>query len=210
MASVAEQLYISGSSQGYGREDDAGLVRIFLPENPNGVQMSANRAPPQTNLTPDSTPLEISKIGMIGLGAMGQGIASSLLRAGYSVHGYDVVERAIDKFLTNTGKAAKASSPVEAIVGAELVVIMVQNAAQVDDLLFGSGKGAESLLPGAIVILNSTVPPSYVKSLAKRLEGLEKGISLIDAPVSGGVARAANGTLTVSDHRNVWILSYSN
>lgn len=205
LASVAEQLYISGSSQGYGREDDAGLVRIFLPENPNGVQMSANRAPPQTNLTPGSTPLEISKIGMIGLGAMGQGIASSLLRAGYSVHGYDVVERAIDKFLTNTGKAAKASSPVEAIVGAELVVIMVQNAAQVDDLLFGPGKGAESLLPGAIVILNSTVPPSYVKSLAKRLEGLEMGISLIDAPVSGGVARAANGTLMVSDYRNVWI-----
>ncbi|KAH6995919.1 hypothetical protein BKA56DRAFT_650710 [Ilyonectria sp. MPI-CAGE-AT-0026] len=197
LASVAEQLYISGSSQGYGREDDAGLVRIFLPENPNGVQMSANRAAPQTNLTPGSTPLEISKIGMIGLGAMGQGIASSLLRAGYSVHGYDVVERAIDKFLTNTGKAAKASSPVDAIVGAELVVIMVQNAAQVDDLLFGPGKGAESLLSGAIVILNSTVPPSYVKSLAKRLEGLEKGISLIDAPVSGGVARAANGTLTV-------------
>ncbi|KAH7134055.1 hypothetical protein EDB81DRAFT_870735 [Dactylonectria macrodidyma] len=197
LASVAEQLYISGSSQGYGREDDAGLVRIFLPGNPTGVQTSATRTAQPTDLTPGSTPLEITKIGMIGLGAMGQGIASSLLRAGYPVHGYDVVERAIDKFLTYSGKPAKANSPAEAIADAEVVVIMVQNAAQVDDLLFGSGKGAASLLPGATVILNSTVPPSYVKGLAKRLDGLEKGISLIDAPVSGGVARAANGTLTV-------------
>ncbi|KAH6880412.1 hypothetical protein B0T10DRAFT_540338 [Thelonectria olida] len=199
LASAAEQLYISGSSQGYGREDDAGLVRVFLPGNPNAVQQSANKSASTTHLTPGSTPLEISKIGMIGLGAMGQGIATSLVRSGYSVHGFDVVEKAVNAFVSKAkgGKAAKANSPAEAIDGAEVVVLMVQNAAQVDDILFGAGNAAESLTHGAVVILHSTVPPSYVKRLEERLIGLGKGIKLLDCPVSGGVVRAENGTLTV-------------
>ncbi|GKT87372.1 LOW QUALITY PROTEIN: ketose-bisphosphate aldolase class-II family protein [Colletotrichum tofieldiae] len=166
LASVAEQLYISGAAQGYGAEDDSGLVRI-------------------------------SKIGMIGLGAMGQGMAGSLLRSGFAVHGYDVYEPAIDKFVANGGNASKASSPAEAAKGADILVLMVQNAAQAEDVLFGSGKAAEALPDGAIVVLSSTVPPSFVRDLESKLTNLGRGINLIDAPVSGGVVRAANGTLTV-------------
>lgn len=137
---------------------------------------------------------------MIGLGAMGQGIATSLVRSGYVVHAFDVVEKAVDRFVSKAsgGTASKATSPADAVDGAQVVVLMVQNAAQADDVLFGAGNGAEALLPGAVVILHSTVPPSYVKKLEEKLAGLGKGVKLLDCPVSGGVVRAENGTLTVS------------
>lgn len=186
---------------GYGKDDDAGLVHLFLPGTPDAVMENSRQIPPEDGkIRTDPTPAGISKIGFIGLGAMGHGMAASLLRAGYSVRGFDVYEPAIDRFLSNEGKAERATSAAEAVRGADVVFLMVQNAAQVDSLLFGTGGAAEALAQGAIVILSSTVPPSYTKALEKRLNQLGKDISLIDAPVSGGVARAANGTLTVSDH----------
>lgn len=186
---------------GYGRDDDAGLVRLFLPGTPDGVMENSHQTQADDrNTRTDLTPAGISKIGFIGLGAMGHGMAASLLRAGYFVRGFDVYEPAIDRFLSTEGKAERAASAAEAVRGAEVVFLMVQNAAQVDSLLFGTAGAADSLTQGAIVILSSTVPPSYTKALEKRLNQLGRDISLIDAPVSGGVARAANGTLTVSDH----------
>lgn len=195
---------------GYGKEDDAGLVRLFLPGTPNAVMENSHHIPPeQKDTKTDLTPATISKIGFIGLGAMGHGMAASLLRAGYSVRGFDVYGPAIDRFLSNEGKAEKAESAAEAVKGAEIVFLMVQNAMQVDSLLFGTNGAAESLSQGAIVILSSTVPPSFVKELDGRLQKLGKDIALIDAPVSGGVARAANGTLTVSDHYSIVIGNHS-
>lgn len=186
---------------GYGKEDDAGLVRLFLPGTPNAVMESSHNIPPEKEDTiTDQAPVGISKIGFIGLGAMGHGMAAALLRAGYSVRGFDVYVPAIDRFLSSEGKAEKAESVAEAVRGAEIVFLMVQNATQVHSLLFGTNGAAGYLSQGAIVVLNSTVPPSFVKELDARLGGLGKDISLIDAPVSGGVIRAANGTLTVSDH----------
>ncbi|TDZ67775.1 L-threonate dehydrogenase [Colletotrichum trifolii] len=197
LASVAEQLYISGAAHGYGTDDDSSLVRVFLPGSPNLVKEQAGQLNTQEKLTPSSTPLEIAKIGMIGLGAMGQGMAGSLVRAGFAVQGYDVYGPAIDKFVAGGGNATKANSPAEAAKGADILVLMVQNAVQAEDALFGAGKAAESLPDGAIVILSSTVPPSFVRELESKLINLGKGVSLIDAPVSGGVVRAANGTLTI-------------
>lgn len=198
LSSVVEQLYVLGSAQGYGKDDDSGLVRVFLPGMPTAVRDGAHSTATESIITPSSTPMEVSKLGFIGLGAMGQGMASSLVRAGITVHGYDVYPPAIDKFVTKGGKAFAASTPADAAKDAEILVLMVQNAAQADDVLFGAGKAANALPDGAIVILSSTVPPSYVRELEKRLEALRRGITLVDAPVSGGVVRAANGNLTVS------------
>lgn len=185
---------------GYGKDDDAGLVRLFLPSTPNAVmENSCHIQPEQKKMATDPAPAKISKIGFIGLGAMGHGMAASLLRAGYSVRGFDVHSPAIERFLSSKGKAERAESAADAVRGAEIVFLMVQNAAQVDSLLFGTNGAAECLSQDAIVVLSSTVPPSYVRVLNKRLNSMGKDISLIDAPVSGGVARAANGTLTVSD-----------
>ncbi|KAL2678401.1 hypothetical protein Neosp_009147 [[Neocosmospora] mangrovei] len=146
LASTAEQLYISGSGQGYGTEDDAGLVRVFLPESPDAVKAQASQTVARKVLTPSTTPLEISSIGMIGLGAMGQGMASSLVRAGFKVRGYDVFSQAVDKFAANGAGAIPTASPAEAAKGVDVLVLMVQNAQQAEDVLFGSTSGDDSII----------------------------------------------------------------
>lgn len=129
---------------------------------------------------------------------MGVGMATSLVKAGFNVSGYDVYEPSIKKFVAVGGTARAAVSPAEAAEGAEVLVLMVQNAAQAEDVLFGTGAAAKALPDGSIVILNSTVSPTAVRDLSTQLSALGKGLELIDAPVSGGVARAAKGELTVN------------
>lgn len=135
---------------------------------------------------------------------MGQGMARSIVKKGFSVSGYDTYPPSTEKFVSffaqekGAAQAIGAGSPSEAAKGAEVFVIVVQNAGQVADVLFGAGKAAEVLPYGATIILSSTVPPSFSRELEGRLDALDRGLKLVDAPVSGGVARAANGDLTVS------------
>ncbi|KAG6031421.1 hypothetical protein E4U41_007574 [Claviceps citrina] len=197
LSRAVEQLFIAGVSQGFGPDDDAGLVRLYLPGSHDLVQQTAGRANSEEAPTPSESPLEISKIGMIGLGAMGQGMAASLLRAGFQVHGYDICGSAVEKFASNGPGATAAPSASAAIKETDMVLLMVQSAAQADDVLFGSGRGADALPDGAVVILSSTVSPGFVREFNVKLKQLRRGITLVDAPVSGGVARAANGTLTI-------------
>jgi 3-hydroxyisobutyrate dehydrogenase-like beta-hydroxyacid dehydrogenase len=197
LSSTAEQLWIWGSAQGYGGEDDAGLVRCFLPCRPEAVKECAGRDR-KTESIQNGTLQNISKLAFIGLGAMGQGAAASLLRGGYVVAGYDMSPTAVEKFASQSKKAIAAPNPAEAAKGADVVFLMVQNAAQVDDVLFGSGNVAEELSDGTTVVINSTVPPYFIRSLERRLEALNKRIDVVDAPVSGGAGRAADGTLAVS------------
>jgi len=172
-------------------------VRIFNPSTPDLVHKQAKELPITVH-TPSVTPLEVSKIGFVGLGAMGIGMATSLLRAGFHVCGYDVYGPSIQKFADYGGKSTKAESPAKAAEGADVFILMVQNAGQAEDVLFGTGQAAENLPDQSIIVLNSTVPPSFAKDLGNRLASLGRGLQLIDAPVSGGVSRAAQGQLTAS------------
>lgn len=143
-------------------------------------------------------PKPISRIGFVGLGAMGYGMATSLVRAGYLVTAFDVYKPSVDKFVAACGNARGATTAAEAFSGAEFIILMVQNAAQVEAILFGAEPASDSIPDGAAIMLNSTVPSSYARELALKLTALGRGISLVDAPVSGGAARAASGDLTVS------------
>lgn len=206
LASAAEQACISSLSQGYGSKDQAELVRLFQPlQAPDGtstpVDSDDSIADGPESLTP---PAEVSKVGFVGLGAMGQGMARSIVTRGFTVQGYDTYPPSTERFTSFhadgkvSGKATAAASPAEAAKDAEVFVIVVQNAAQVSDVLFGAGRAADALPYGATIILSSTVPPSFSRELERRLDALGRGLKLVDAPVSGGVARAANGDLTVS------------
>jgi L-threonate 2-dehydrogenase len=134
-----------------------------------------------------------TRIGFIGLGAMGFGMAASLCRAGFAVTGYDLRREAIDR-LAKLGGAGSAS-PDEAARSAEVLVLMVVNDAQVEAVLFGDHGAAAALPEGAVVVLSSTVPAGFVRSLAGRLA--ERGLLLLDAPVSGGAVAAEAGELTI-------------
>ncbi|KAG4291288.1 hypothetical protein FPRO06_03174 [Fusarium proliferatum] len=202
LCSASEQVCLLASAQGYGVEHVSSLVKLFKPQHQNATPIDATgnyTSKPSADVTPPKTPPSVATIGMVGLGAMGQGMAQSLVRAGFSVQGYDVWAPSVEKFAASgpSGISIAASSPGDAAKGTAALILMVQNAVQAWDVLFGAGKAAEELSDGAAVILSSTVPPSEARRIGDKLESLGRGLSLVDAPVSGGVARAAKGDLTM-------------
>ncbi|XP_044434580.1 uncharacterized protein [Triticum aestivum] len=135
------------------------------------------------------------RIGFIGLGAMGFGMASHLLKSGFSVTAYDVYKPTLARFAALGGLTK--DSPEEVSRDVEILIIMVANEVQAESVLYGNA-GSLSVLPaGTSIILSSTVSPGFVTQLKGRLEAECREIKLVDAPVSGGVKRAADGTLTV-------------
>lgn len=132
------------------------------------------------------------KAAVIGLGSMGSGMAASLIRAGFEVAGCDVSVDAIARLEAAGGRGA--ASPAEAAAGVEVAVGVVVNAAQTEAVLFGPGGIAETLPEGAVFISCATMDPEVARGLAARLEAT--GRHYLDAPMSGGAARAAEGALT--------------
>ncbi len=133
------------------------------------------------------------RIGFVGLGAMGLGMAGRLLDASFTVWGFDIHAPALERFERAGGRPA--ASPAAAAAEADLLIIMVATAEQADDVLFGAGTAAKTLREGATVVLSSTVSPDFARRLGRRLA--ESGHELLDAPVSGGVAGAESGNLVV-------------
>ncbi|KAK3171330.1 hypothetical protein OEA41_003414 [Lepraria neglecta] len=137
------------------------------------------------------------KLVFAGLGAMGYGMASHLLKSGFSVIGYDVYQPAMERLVAEGGQSA--STPREAAMGVEFFVCMVANSLQATPLLFHPDTGAVEALPkNASILMCSTVAPAYIDEVKRCLHEIGRSdIRLIDSPVSGGTARAANGTLSI-------------
>jgi putative dehydrogenase len=131
-------------------------------------------------------------IGFVGLGSMGLPMAINLGKAGFAVTGFDLRAEARQALQAAGGEAA--GSLGEAFSGRDAAVLMVVNAAQAEDILFGQGALAQ-LAPGGTVILMATCPPAAVAALAARVEAA--GHKLVDAPVSGGVVGAEAASLTI-------------
>jgi len=132
-------------------------------------------------------------VGVIGLGAMGLGVARSLLRAGYSTHAFDLRADVMQQFVAEGGIGA--ASPAELGRACDVVVLLVVNAEQSEAALFGADGAAPTLRPGSVVIASATVPPEYPVRLGRRLR--ERQVWMLDAPVSGGAAKAAAGEMTM-------------
>ena len=136
---------------------------------------------------------EKPKIWLIGLGSMGFGMANSLQRRGFAVTGCDVSTDAVDRFVKEGGKRAR--TPAEAAKGAGIVVSVVLNAAQTQTILFGENGVADTLAQDAVFVSCATMDPDVARKLAKQLEAT--GRHYLDAPISGGAQRAAQGELTI-------------
>lgn len=133
------------------------------------------------------------RIAVIGLGSMGYGMATSLKRAGHTVTGCDVSADTVARFVKDGGTGATA--PAEAAKGADIVVSVVVNAAQTETILFGEDGVAETLPKDSVFISSATMDPDVARRLAKQLEAT--GRNYLDAPISGGAQRAAQGELTI-------------
>jgi putative dehydrogenase len=131
--------------------------------------------------------------GLIGLGAMGHGMAQSLRRAGYLVHVYDVRSDVAEAFAKEGGVAA--GSPSELAAACDVIVSVVVNAAQTESTLFGPDGCAAAMQPGSVFVMCSTVEPSWSVALEKRLNDMD--LLYIDAPISGGAVKAASGQMTM-------------
>jgi L-threonate 2-dehydrogenase len=134
-----------------------------------------------------------NKVGVIGLGAMGGGMARSLRRAGCEVHVVDVRPRVADAFAAQGGVAC--ASPAELAETCDVIVSVVINAAQTESVLFGEDGCAAAMRPGSVFVMCSTVDPAWSAALETRLA--ERGILYLDAPISGGAAKALAGQITM-------------
>ena len=139
-----------------------------------------------------ATTTQTGRAAVIGLGSMGSGMAGSLLRAGFSVAACDVTPEAVARFSASGGRGF--AHPAEAAAGADVVISVVVNAAQTEAVLFGPDGAAAAMPEGAVFVSSATMDPALARSLAARLEAT--GRHYLDAPMSGGAARAADGGLT--------------
>jgi 3-hydroxyisobutyrate dehydrogenase-like beta-hydroxyacid dehydrogenase len=133
-------------------------------------------------------------IGLIGIGAMGEPMAASLLRAGFTVTVCAHRNREPLDRLVAAG-AADGGDPAGVAQRSSVVITMVPDAPQVEESYFGEHGAAAAAAPGTLFIDMSTISPVASKAFAARLD--ELGMRFVDAPVSGGPARAQSGTLAL-------------
>ncbi|MET0332500.1 MAG: NAD(P)-binding domain-containing protein, partial [Dyella sp.] len=134
-----------------------------------------------------------TSIAVIGLGSMGLGMAGALLRAGARVSGYDPQPAALARFQSLGGRAG--SSPADAARDAQVVVSVVVNAAQTEQSLFGEDGCLATMAGDGVFVSCATMAPASARALAARVEA--SGRAYLDAPISGGSQRAAEGSLSM-------------
>ncbi len=133
------------------------------------------------------------RVAVIGLGTMGAPMARHLIDAGHEVTVHNRT-REREEPLAALG-AARAASPAEAANGTDAVLTCVSDTPDLEHVLLGPGGAADGLAAGSLVVDCSTVSPSATADMAARLA--ERGIGMVDAPVSGGSEGAEKGTLTI-------------
>jgi 2-hydroxy-3-oxopropionate reductase len=132
-------------------------------------------------------------IGFIGLGIMGSPMASNLLDAGFEVIGFDLVPAALDRLSAAGGRVA--SSAGQAVAEADVVITMLPNHPHVEAVALGEGGVLDSAKPGTLYIDMSSIRPATARRLAE--VGADRGIRVLDAPVSGGEKGAVDGVLSI-------------
>ncbi len=144
-------------------------------------------------MTAPTSPAGAKVLGVVGLGSMGFGAALTALRNGVTTIGLDTRAEARERFVAEGGRAT--DSLAELGEQCDAVVVLVVNAGQTEEVLFGAGGLAGHMRAGSVVICSATVDPTLPPQWQQRLAA--NGLLLIDAPVSGGATKAAAGQMTV-------------
>jgi 3-hydroxyisobutyrate dehydrogenase-like beta-hydroxyacid dehydrogenase len=142
----------------------------------------------------ESSERTVGRVAFLGLGIMGRPMAANLARAGFELSVWNRTAERAEAFAAEHGARA-AATPAEAARGAEVVVTMVVDGPQVEAVLLGDDGAASALEAGAVCLDMSTIAPSASRAIAERLA--ERGLALVDAPVTGSRPKAEDGTLTI-------------
>jgi 3-hydroxyisobutyrate dehydrogenase-like beta-hydroxyacid dehydrogenase len=135
---------------------------------------------------------DLFKTAVVGLGSMGYGMAQSCLRAGHQTYGFDVVTSQVERLRSEGGLAGDLSDIAGTL---DAAVIVVLNAAQTEEVLFGDEGIVPKMHDGSVVVACATVPPDFARSMEERCRA--RGVHYLDAPISGGSIKAANGALSI-------------
>jgi 3-hydroxyisobutyrate dehydrogenase len=135
----------------------------------------------------------VLNVGVIGLGSMGLGMAQCIVKAGHDVRGFDLNKNAMAKLIESGGTSAASLASVAK--GADVLVVVVVNATQAEAVLFSAEGAASAMKQGGVIIASPTMAPEDAWKLAAKAEAM--GLLYLDAPISGGAAKAALGQLTV-------------
>jgi 3-hydroxyisobutyrate dehydrogenase len=139
------------------------------------------------------TEVSLRAVGFIGLGEMGFPMARNLVNAGYLLHVFDVVEEPLHE-LREMG-ARIVDSPSAAAQGSEVIIVMVRTTEQAEDVISGTDGVLAGANKGSVVLVMSTIDPKVARRLSTL--AIERGVDLLDAPVSGAKEGAEAGTLTI-------------
>jgi 3-hydroxyisobutyrate dehydrogenase-like beta-hydroxyacid dehydrogenase len=144
------------------------------------------------NNKPDMAKQEPQNIALFGLGSMGHGMACSILRAGHKVFGYDVATAAMERFQSEGGEQGDLETISKTL---DAVIVVVLNANQTQDVLFGSNGVVPQLRKGSVVLSCATVPPAFARRMSAQCA--DHGVHYLDAPISGGAVKAMDGQLSI-------------
>ena len=133
------------------------------------------------------------KLGFIGLGIMGQGMAHNLLKAGFELCVWNRTESRMDDLVAAGAKAG--SNPADIAVQSDIIFTCVSDTPDVEAVILGENGVIEQVKAGSLVIDHSTINPITTKEIAAQLK--QKNVYMLDAPISGGSEGAINGTLSI-------------
>jgi 3-hydroxyisobutyrate dehydrogenase len=134
-----------------------------------------------------------AQVGFIGLGIMGQGMARNLLKSGFSLTVWNRTTSKTDSLIEAGARAGQ--SPADVAAQSDITVICVSDTPDVEAVVLGEGGVIEGAGAGSLIIDCSTISPLATQSMARALA--ERGVAMLDAPISGGSEGAANGTLSI-------------
>ena len=136
---------------------------------------------------------QINKIGFIGLGIMGKPMAHNLIKAGYMLAVYDIRPEPVEEVVK--AGAEKCHSPKHVAEISDLIITMLPDSPDVREVVLGSEGVLSGTRPGAVIVDMSSIAPAVSVEISKKAK--EKGVEMLDAPVSGGEPKAIEGTLSV-------------
>lgn len=134
-----------------------------------------------------------TKVGFVGLGEMGKGMAKNLVTKGFDLTVYDVSEEPVKELKQLGAKEAKSLKELAATT--DVIFSMVRDDAQTEAVMWGKDGILDGIRSGSTIIINSTLTPSLVQKLAA--DAAKKGVGVLDSPVSGARTKAEAGTLTL-------------
>lgn len=132
------------------------------------------------------------KVGFVGLGNMGFGMAENIVKNGFETYGFDLNPKALERFAEIGGKTGASSADIAK--DADVVLVMTMNGPQADAVLFGENGVCETLKEGGTAVVCASCGPEWIKKLGEKMP---EGRTLIDCPVTGGAHGAKAGTLTL-------------